>query len=149
MYDNKFEIFVESSKDGDRIVVVGDVGENSEINFKYFEKQISDTCFVDLENIKTVNSIGLAKIIKLLGVINDRTVFVEYCPESLMTTVMTLPQLKNVHIKSFKSTLECAKCLSDSETVVEVVDGIEQTPNKFCSDCGEKLNLLTSLNHDF
>ena len=142
-----FEIAIVTEGESHRIVLSGDLSESSYIDFKYFKKQPESDCFVDLKKVNTVNSQGLAKIIRLLNtlVLADRKVYVDCCPETLVSTVASLPRLTKIEIRSFFSTLECTKCYSSDQVVVSIKDGVEKVPERFCSGCGERLVSMTSL----
>ena len=142
-----FEILIEEYEQNHRIRLSGFVNEFSSIDYKEFKRKANVPCFVDFKNVVAVNSQGLAKLIRLLNslVMSEREVFIDFCPEELIATVIHLPRLKKIKIRSFISTLECLRCYSSDQVAVKIVDGNEKVPERFCSACGEKLHNITSI----
>ena len=139
--ENRFEIFIEPKSDHDRIVLVGNVDEHAQINFAYFANQTSHECSVDFSEIKTVNSVGLSLIIKLLSTLGDRHVTIENCPEPLVKTFIGLPKLEKCTIKSYEGTYFCPQCDFFLSRMVSVENGQSIEKKLFCTDCGHQLEL--------
>ena len=138
---DRFEIFIEPKPDHDKIVIVGNVDEHAEINIAYFANQTSDKCSIDFSELKTINSVGLYLMIKLLTALGDRSISIENCPGSLVQTFHGLPKLKHCLIKSYESNYVCPECDFHRSQVVAVEDGQSIESKIFCSECGHQLEL--------
>jgi hypothetical protein len=128
----------ENTPEGVKIVLAGEISENSE--FDLLASSISSPVTLDLAGIEKVNSPGIREWLEFMSCLTKRrvTVVLERCSFAIVHHLMMISNFKsNAEVRSIYVTYYCDTCdFGHSELVVLADNPIELKETISCPKCG-------------